>query len=95
MFALSVMFTIAPQHVDDFKKAALAQAENTLSNEKGCLAFSVFQEEDNPEHFYFHELYADKAALDEVHSKTAYLANFREVTNPYILERTVHRWVKR
>lgn len=92
MYALSVMFEIAPQHVDDFKKAALAQAANTLANEKGCLTFSVFQEEGKPEHFYFHEVYADKAALEDVHNKTPYLAHFRETTAPFIVERAVHRW---
>ncbi|MDL2267326.1 antibiotic biosynthesis monooxygenase [Desulfovibrio sp. OttesenSCG-928-G15] len=94
MYALSVMFTIAPQYVDAFKKAAMAQAENSLANEKGCIAFSVFQEEGKPERFYFHEVYTDKAALDDVHNKTEYLANFREAIEGMVVERAAHRWVK-
>lgn len=92
MFVLSVMFDVHPDHVEDFKAAAVAQANNTLANEKGCLGFTVFQAEGRPDRFYFHEVYENKAALDVDHQATAYLAAFRAAIAPWVLARSAERW---
>ena len=92
MYALSVMYDIDPARREDFIRFALAHAERCLAREEGCLEFRVFQSPDNPDSFYFHEVYADRAALEEVHATTEYLAEFRSTITPWTRHREVHTW---
>ena len=92
MYAISVMFDIEPDHIEDFKAAALAHADNSKTNEKGCLGFAVFQSYDREDRFYFHEVYESKAAVDEVHGKAPYLAEFGRITKPWILKKELETW---
>lgn len=92
MYALSVMFTIDPAHSEDFKTVALRHAANTKANETGCLVFDVFVAESDPNRFYFHEAYVNKAAVDDIHAKTPYLAEFRKKTGGWILSRELSVW---
>ena len=92
MYALSVMLSIEPAHCDAFKEAALQHALNTKTNETGCLAFDVFIAEENPNLFYFHETYVNKAALEDVHKKAPYFLAFGEKTRNWILSREVRAW---
>ncbi|MDL2216465.1 antibiotic biosynthesis monooxygenase [Desulfovibrio sp. OttesenSCG-928-M14] len=85
MHALSVFFEIDPQHITDFKEAALAHAANSLGNEPGCLAFEIFQAPDNPVRFFFYECYTDLQALEEVHNKAAYFAEFGPKVSPWVV----------
>lgn len=92
MYAISVIFEIAPDRVDDFKAAALAHAVNSKSNEPGCLAFDVFWSAEQPGRFYFHECYTDKAAVEEVHNKASYFAEFGKKVAPWIVKKERHVW---
>ena len=65
MYALSVMYDIDPARREDFIRFALAHAERCLAREEGCLEFRVFQSPDNPDSFYFHEVYADRATYGQ------------------------------
>lgn len=92
MYALSVMFAIDPAHADDFKEAALRHAANTKTNETGCLGFDVFVSETDPTRFYFHEIYANKAAVEEIHNKATYPAEFGQKTRDWITSREKFSW---
>ena len=92
MFAISVMFTIDPKHTDEFKAASLRHAKNTKTNETGCLCFDIFCSTDEPTHFYFHETYVNKAAVDDVHSKAPYLAEFFALTAPWVVAKEIRTW---
>lgn len=92
MYALSVMLTIDPAHVEDFKAAALRQAANTKANETGCLAFEVFVSADDPTRFYLHEAYVNKAAVDDIHDKSPYMAEFRKTTQNWVVARERLCW---
>ena len=92
MYALSVMFVIDPAHAQDFKEASLRHATNTKTNETGCLGFDVFVSESDPSRFYFHELYANKAAVEEIHNKAPYMAEFGQKTCDWIRSREILFW---
>lgn len=92
MYALSVFLDVAPEHAEAFKAAALAHAANTIGNEAGCLAFEVFQAPDNPSRFFFYECYTDRAAVEEVHNKAAYFAEFGRKTSAWILHKEKAVW---
>ena len=92
MFAISVFFEIDPAHSAEFAKLSLRHAENTLKNEDGCLDFRILQSPDNPDSFYFHEAYKDRAAVEDVHMKTEYLAAFFVATEPWIVKKEMKFW---
>lgn len=92
MYAISVMIEVDPAHAEDYKDAALAHADNTKTNEKGCLGFAVFRSRDKPERFYLHEVYESKAAVDEVHNKAAYMAEFGALTAPWVRSKSIETW---
>lgn len=91
MFAISVVFSIVPEHRQDFLNAAMKHAANSRT-EKDCLAFEIWTSPDDPALFYFHEVYTSKAAVDDVHVKTAYYAEFGRTTEPWIRSRDLQVW---
>ena len=92
MYAISVMMDIDPDHVEDFKAAALAHADNTKTNETGCLGFAVFQSTSRPDRFYLHEVYVNKEAVEQVHSKAPYMADYRNTTSGWVLTKELETW---
>lgn len=92
MYALSVFLDIVPEHVPAFKAAALVHAANTLGNEAGCLAFEIFQSPNNPARFFFYECYTHREAVEEVHNKAAYLAEFGKKTAPWVIKKEIAVW---
>ena len=92
MYALSVMLTIDPAHAEDFREAALRHAANTKTNETGCLGFEVFAAEDDPNRFYFHEIYVNKAAVEDIHKKAPYMAEFGQKTRDWVVSRELLSW---
>ena len=68
------------------------QAAASLANEKGCLRFEIFRHPQESHRYYFHEVYADKAAVEEIHDKTPYLAAFRAACAPLVRGRERTEW---
>ncbi len=91
MFAISVMFSILPEHRQDFLAASQQHAANSRT-EKDCIAFEIWSSPDDPDLFYFHEVYASKKAVDDVHVKTPYYAEFGRKTAPWIRSRDLKVW---
>ena len=91
MFAISVIFEIQPQFRAEFLEVSQKHAANSRT-EKDCRAFEIWQSPENPNCFYFHEVYASKAAVDEVHVKTPYYVEFGEKTAPWIISRDLRVW---
>lgn len=92
MYAISVMIDVDPAHAEDYRKATLAHASNTKTREKGCLSFTVFRSPERPDRFYLHEVYENKAAVDDVHSKAPYLAEFSALTSPWVVAKVLETW---
>ncbi len=92
MIALSVMLEVDPAHADAFAALVLRQAHNSLTNEKGCLGFTVFRHDAAPNRFYLHETYANKEALEKDHRSTPYFAEFIEKTTPWVLSASREIW---
>ncbi len=91
MFSISVMFDAIPAHSEEFAALSLKHAANSLT-EEGCLQFEVYRSQDNPNRFYFHEVYKNRAAVDDVHAKAPYLAEFRNKTDPWIAAKSMEVW---
>ena len=92
MYVLSVMLEIDPVHREAFKTAALTHAANTRTLEKGCLGFEIYESPNDPTRFYLHEVYADKAAVTEVHDKSPSLAEYAAKTAGWVRNRVREEW---
>lgn len=64
MYSIFVSINVKPEHVDGFRKASLAEAKGTISGEPGVFQFHMLDDKDNPNRFYFFEIFEDEAAID-------------------------------
>jgi quinol monooxygenase YgiN len=86
-FAVMVVFTVAESSTIEFKKALRFHSENTW-REEGSIKFVSYADENDPSTFYLYELYENRAAF-EAHTKTEYIAKFRDMVTPLLREPSV------
>jgi quinol monooxygenase YgiN len=84
MIALVVSLHVVPEHLDDFTAAIRENAERSYTDEPGCLWFDVVQDEADPHHFHFYELYADHDAL-AAHRAAPHFATWRAAADRFVV----------
>ena len=62
MIVLHVSVQVKPEHVKEFLEVVRYDAEHSEKDEPGCLRFDLIQDRDDPNRFYFYEVYRDEAA---------------------------------
>ncbi|MDL2209575.1 antibiotic biosynthesis monooxygenase [Desulfovibrio sp. OttesenSCG-928-O18] len=92
MLGISVMVETHPEFSQKYLEAARIQAKNSLTKEKGCLCFSVHTNKKDPNRFFLYEKYATKEDLVDIHSKTDYIAAYRELTEPWVKSKEIIVW---
>ena len=65
MLAMWVKVRVKPALRQRFLAAIEVDALGSERDEPGCYRFNVLQDEQDPNVYYFYEVYADQAALDE------------------------------
>lgn len=85
MIALIVSLDVHPERLDQFLAAIRENAERTFSDEPGCHYFDVAQDQNNPTHFMFYELYDDEAAI-EAHRKAPHYFKWREAVDACVVK---------
>jgi (4S)-4-hydroxy-5-phosphonooxypentane-2,3-dione isomerase len=85
MFALVVSLRVKPELRDQFLAAAEDDSTCSVRDEPGCHRFDVLQDNADPNHFYFYEVYDDEAAF-EAHGRTPHLARWREASQRVLAE---------
>ena len=80
---LHVSIQVQPEHVKEFLEVVRHDAEHSEKDEPGCLRFDVIQAKDDPNRFYFYEVYRDQAAL-EAHRQTPHFKLYAEKTAPWL-----------
>ncbi|HEU4345554.1 MAG TPA: putative quinol monooxygenase [Candidatus Binatia bacterium] len=81
MVVLHVSVQVKPEHVAQFLEVVRHDAEHSEQDEPGCLRFDVIQDRDDPNRFYFYEVYRDDAAL-EAHRETPHFKLYFEKVQP-------------
>ena len=76
MFALVVSLKVKPDLRDKFLAAAEDDSISSVRDEPGCLRFDVLQDNSDPNHFYFYEVYRDEAAF-QAHGQAPHFARWR------------------
>jgi (4S)-4-hydroxy-5-phosphonooxypentane-2,3-dione isomerase len=84
MYIVHVHMHVKPQFVESFKTISLENADNSCK-EPGIARFDVLQEENDPTHFEFVEVY--RTLADPVkHKETLHYNKWRELAEPMLSE---------
>ncbi len=75
-----VIVNVKPGMAEDFKKASMENAHNSIK-EPGILRFDFICQEDDPLSFLLIEVYKDSSAI-AAHKGTAHYAGWREAVEP-------------
>ena len=75
MYILMVDVHVKPEHREEFVEVISANAHGASTTERGCLRFDVVQHGDDPNHFFFYEVYRSEADL-EAHRQTAHFQRY-------------------
>ncbi len=76
MLVVHVHVRVKPEFVEEFKKATLANARESIK-EKGIAQFDVAQQQDDPTRFVLVEAYRD-AAAPAAHKETRHYQTWRD-----------------
>lgn len=93
MYIVTVIFEVAPENADAFKKRMLQQANDSLTLEPGCNQFDVCLAADNPGKCFLYEKYDDRVAFD-THLASHHFQDFDETVKPWIVSKEVNTWIK-
>ncbi len=83
MLVLHVSVQVKPEHVSEFLEVVRHDAEHSEREEPGCLRFDVIQDREDPNRFYFYEIYRDEAAL-EAHRQTPHFKLYSGKVQPWL-----------
>lgn len=83
MVILHVTVQVKPEHAREFLEAVRHDAEHSEKDEPGCLRFDVVQDRDDPNRFYYYEVYKDEAAL-ESHRQSSHFKLYAEKTQSWL-----------
>jgi len=93
MVVLQVAVQVKPERLAQFLEAVHHDAVHSENDEPGCLRFDVIQDRDDPNRFYFYEVYRDEAAL-EAHRQTPHFQLYAEKTKDWLAAAPERRFGK-
>jgi quinol monooxygenase YgiN len=86
VIALFVSLKVKPDQRDRFLSAAEDDSICSVRDEGGgCLRFDVYQDQQDQNRFFFHEVYRDQAALD-AHRTMPHFARWSEASREVLAE---------
>ena len=94
MNVLFLEVNVKPEMREGFLEIALDNARHSAEDEPGCLRFDVLQDANNPNLFYYYEVYTNDEA-QAAHNKTTHHDRYVEQIAAYLDEkgRVGHRAV--
>lgn len=85
MYAIFVSVKIKPEKREQFLSVIEDDSICSVRDEPGCVRFDVLQDQSDPDHYYFYEVYQDEAAF-QAHTQTPHLARWREAAKECVAE---------
>ena len=77
MYTVIVSAQVKPDMVDQFLEVMAENSRASRREEPGCLRFDVHRDNNDPNHFILHELYADERAFAEEHRAAPHYEKWR------------------
>ena len=65
MFGGFLAINVKPEHRRPFLEASIFQAQNAVSEENDVFQFHILVDEENPNRFYFYEVFRNEASIQE------------------------------
>ena len=87
MFAIFVSAKVKPELRQRFLEVIEDDSISSVRDEPGCLRFDVLHDQDDPDQYYFYEVYRDEAAF-QAHLETPHLARWLEAARECLVEPT-------
>lgn len=87
MHIVLVRLTIRPEMHDEFERALLHNARESVLKDPGCLRFDVSQQYDDPSQWILYEIYETPDA-HAAHRQSPHFLAFAEVMSRAVTERT-------
>ncbi|WP_171132864.1 MULTISPECIES: putative quinol monooxygenase [unclassified Ruegeria] len=87
MYAVTVTFRVAPDHLETFLPLMVENAQTSLQQEPGCHQFDICRGDD-PNQVFLYEIYDDRAAFD-AHLASVHFKSFDSKVADMIEEKTV------
>ena len=84
MYVVCIHVHVKPENREDFIRASLENARNTIQ-EPGSLRFDVIEQIDDPNRFMLYEVYRDEAGA-KAHKETPHYARWAEAVAPWMAE---------
>lgn len=89
MLNLLVSVKVRADKREKFLAAITENAQSSVRDEPGCCQFDVFEDENEPNHFFYYERYTDRAAFD-VHKTSAHFAVWRSIAEDVLVPSSQH-----
>ncbi len=89
-FAIFVTIKLKPGTADAFRPLIEENAEAAVRDEADCLQFQVMTAEDDPETYFFYEVYTGAEALEK-HRETPHYQKYMAAAEDMIAERSIQR----
>ncbi len=84
---LLVQVEVRPDLLDEFERAIVENAQQSVVRDPGCLRFEVSRVVGEPTHWVFYEVYTDEAAWQRHRLSDHFLA-YKDVADRALLSRT-------
>ncbi len=89
-FAIFVTIKLNPGTADDFRPLIEENAAAAVRDEEDCLRFDVLRAEDDPDTFFFYEVYTSAEGLEK-HRETPHYRKYIAATEDMIQDRAIQR----
>ena len=90
MHVVLVVVTVRPELLEEFERALLHNARESVARDPGCLRFDVSQDADDPRRWVLHEVY-DTPAAHAAHRESAHFRAYDDVAGRAVTEKMVIR----
>jgi len=94
MHIVLVQLTVRSELLDEFERALLHNARESLAGDPGCLRFDVSQHADDPQRWILHEVYTNPEA-HAAHRQSPHFTAYNAVAERAVLEKTVVKGIGR
>ena len=89
-FAIFVTIKLKPGTADDFRPLIEENAKAAVKEEPDCHQFQVLTAEDDPDTFFFYEVYTEASSLD-AHRESPHYRKYVAATEDMIEDRAIQR----
>ena len=90
MHIVFVLVTVKPSMIEEFERALLHNARESVKTDPGCLRFDVSQQQDDPTRWLLYEVY-DAPEAHAAHRQSPHFLAYDDVASRALTDKVVIR----